>query len=152
MLQGSRFPNMSKEVLYMFNLFGKKKKDENPIDHADKVMNKGLSGLMMKGFVPKEHRDRINEGLNSARNAQLSSSGIPVEATAIVEEVMDTGKLINFDPIVVLKLKVTDRNSKSHDITLETLVSKLQIPRIGDQVGLGLHPTKQGEWIYMGLI
>jgi hypothetical protein len=143
---------MSKEVLYMFNLFGKKKKDENPIDHADKVMNKGLSGLMMKGFVPKEHRDRINEGLNSARNAQLGSSGIPVEATAIVEEVMDTGKLINFDPIVVLKLKVTDRNGKSHDITLETLVSKLQIPRIGDRVGLGLHPTKQGEWIYMGLI
>lgn len=146
------FPNMSKEVLYMFNLFGKKKKDENPIDHADKVMNKGLSGLLVKGFVPKEHRDRINEGLNSARNAQLGSSGIPVQATAIVDEVIDTGKLINFDPIVVLKLKVTERNGKSYDITLETLVSKLQIPRIGDTVGLGQHPTKQGEWIYMGLI
>lgn len=136
----------------MFNWFGKKKKDENPIDRADQVMNKGLSGLMMKGFVPKEHRDRINDSLNNARNAQLGSSGVPVAATGIVQSVMDTGKLINFDPVVLLKLSVRESNGKTYEMTMETLVSKLQIPRTGDVVGLGLHPTKQGEWIYMGLV
>ena len=36
--------------------FGKKNKQEDTIAKADKMMNKGLTGMMMKGFVSKEHR------------------------------------------------------------------------------------------------
>lgn len=136
----------------MLNWFRKNKKEENPLDRADQLMNKGLSGFMMKGLVSKENRDRINASLRTAHDAKLSASGIPLAATAIVESVMDTGKLVNFDPIVVLKLNVRESNGKSYDMTLETLVSKLQIPRTGDVVGLGEHPVKQDEWIYMGLV
>lgn len=36
--------------------------------------------------------------------------------------------------------------------TLETLVSKLQIPRAGDTIGLAQHPANPSELVYMGLI
>ncbi|MNN99621.1 hypothetical protein D3C81_2193110 [compost metagenome] len=64
----------------------------------------------------------------------------------------DTGKLINFDPIVILTLDVRESSGAVYPKTLETLVSKLQIPRVGDQVGLGHHPANPAELIYMGLV
>ncbi|WP_258012458.1 hypothetical protein [Paenibacillus sp. F4] len=43
----------------MMNFFGKKKKQQDAIEQADQLMNKGLSGLFMKGLVPEEHREQI---------------------------------------------------------------------------------------------
>lgn len=131
--------------------FGKKKNQQDALEHADKVLNKGLTGMMMKGFVPKEHRDAMNQSLEQAKQAQLAGGGsIPVTAKATVLSVRDTGKLINFDPIVILELDVTETDGKQYQKTLETLVSKLQIPRPGDCVGLGHHPANPHELIYMG--
>ena len=59
----------------MFNLFGKKKSKEEALEYADKKLNKGLSGMMMKGFVPKEHRDMMNQSLNQAKQAHMASTG-----------------------------------------------------------------------------
>lgn len=73
-------------------------------------------------------------------------------ATAVVISVTDTGKLVNFDPIVVLVLDVTEVSGNRYQKTLETLVSKLQIPRPGDVVGLGSNPANPSELIYMGLV
>ncbi|MNW26167.1 hypothetical protein D3C74_29280 [compost metagenome] len=137
----------------MLGWFGKKKKNEDALEHADRVMNTGLTGLMMKGFVPKEHRDAINQSLNSAKDAQLAAhGGLPLTATAKVLRVTDTGKLINFDPVVILELSVTETGGNSYNKTMETLVSKLQIPRAGDTVGLASNPAKPSEFLYMGLI
>ncbi|WDM24402.1 hypothetical protein [Paenibacillus polymyxa] len=137
----------------MMNFFGKKKKQQDAIEQADQLMNKGLSGLLMKGLVPKEHREQINQSLNSARQAQTAANGgLSMEATAVVNSVTDTGKLVNFDPIVVLVLDVTEVNGNRYPKTLETLVSKLQIPRSGDTVGLGSNPVNPSELIYMGLV
>ncbi|KOS01025.1 hypothetical protein [Paenibacillus polymyxa] len=137
----------------MMNLFGKKKKQQDAIEQADQLMNKGLSGLFMKGLVPKEHREYINQSLNSARQAQTAANGgLAMAATAVVISVTDTGKLVNFDPIVVLVLDVTEVNGNRYPKTLETLVSKLQIPRPGDTVGLGSNPVNSSELIYMGLV
>ncbi|URJ45047.1 hypothetical protein MF628_004816 [Paenibacillus polymyxa] len=137
----------------MMNLFGKKKKQQDAIEQADQLMNKGLSGLFMKGLVPKKHREQINQSLNSARQAQTAANGgLGMAATAVVISVTDTGKLVNFDPIVVLVLDVTEVNGNRYPKTLETLVSKLQIPRPGDTVGLGSNPVNSSELIYMGLV
>ncbi|KAF6636826.1 hypothetical protein H6F38_06220 [Paenibacillus sp. EKM208P] len=137
----------------MMNFFGKKKKQQDAIEQADQLMNKGLSGLFMKGLVPKEHREQINQSLNSARQAQTAANGgLSMAATAVVISVTDTGKLVNFDPIVVLVLDVMEVSGNRYPKTLETLVSKLQIPRPGDTVGLGSNPVNSSELIYMGLV
>ena len=115
--------------------FSKKNKQEDAIAKADRVMNKGVTGLMMKGFVPKQHREAINQSLDSAKQAQLAATGsLPLTATATVLTITDTGKLINFDPIVVLVLDVTETSGRQYQRTLETLVSKMQIP--GWETGL----------------
>lgn len=133
--------------------FSKKNKQEDAIAKADRVMNKGLTGLMMKGFVPKQHREAISQSLDSAKQAQLAATGsLPLTATATVLTITDTGKLINFDPIVVLVLDVTETSGRQYQRTLETLVSKMQIPRVGDRVGLGQNPANPSELIYMGLL
>lgn len=133
--------------------FSKKNKQEDAIAKADRVMNKGLTGLMMKGFVPKQHREAINQSLDSAKHAQLAATGsLPLTATATVLTITDTGKLINFDPIVVLVLDVTETSGRQYQRTLETLVSKMQIPRVGDRIGLGQNPANPSELIYMGLL
>ncbi|SMF64847.1 hypothetical protein SAMN05661091_0110 [Paenibacillus uliginis N3/975] len=133
--------------------FNKNKSNQDALEQADKVVNKGLSGLLMKSFVPKEHRERINESLQTAKQAQMAAEGaIPLTATAVVLSVSDTGKLVNFDPIVVLTLDVTETNGSRYQKTQETLVSKLQIPRIGDRVALGHNPANPSELIYMGLL
>ncbi|WP_208629576.1 hypothetical protein [Paenibacillus ferrarius] len=137
----------------MMGWFGKKKKPQDALEQADNLMNKGLSGLLMKSAVSKEHRDRINQSLETAKQAQMASSGIvSISATAIVISVTDTGKLINFDPIVVLVLDATDNDGNTYQTTLETLVSKIQIPRAGDRVGLGHNPANPSELMYMGLL
>ncbi|KQY82614.1 MULTISPECIES: hypothetical protein [Paenibacillus] len=133
--------------------FSRKNKQEDAIAKADKVMNKGLTGMMMKGLVSKEHREAINQSIHSAKQAQLGASGsLPLTATAVVVAATDTGKLINFDPIVILVLDVTETNGTTYQRTLETLVSKMQIPRVGDRVGLGQNPANPSELIYMGLL
>ncbi|MBT2293641.1 hypothetical protein J7E73_32025 [Paenibacillus albidus] len=134
-------------------IFGKRNKGKDALEQADQLMNKGLSGLMVKGFVSKGHRELMNQSLNTAKEAQLAASGaLPIIATAKVLSVVDTGKLINFDPIVIVTLDVRETSGAVYQKTLETLVSKLQIPRVGDQVGLGHHPANPAELIYMGLI
>ncbi|MBR2564093.1 MAG: hypothetical protein IKE29_05675 [Paenibacillus sp.] len=137
----------------MMGWFTRKNKPEDAVAKADRMMNKGLTGMMMKGLVPKEHREAINQSLDTAKQAQLASSGsLPLTATATVLSVTDTGKLINFDPIVVLVLEVKETGGHTYQRTMETLVSKLQIPRAGDRVGLGQNPANPSELIYMGLL
>ncbi|MGG3505826.1 hypothetical protein ABES58_10115 [Paenibacillus lautus] len=133
--------------------FGKKKNPQDALEKADKMMNKGLSGMMMKGFVPKEHRNAINQSLEQAKQAQMAATGaLALTATAKVRTVRDTGKLINFDPVVILELDVTENDGSQYTKTLETLVSKLQIPRAGDIIGLAQHPANSSELVYMGPI
>ncbi|MBT2765557.1 hypothetical protein [Paenibacillus sp. ISL-20] len=133
--------------------FGKKKNPQDALEKADKMMNKGLTGMMMQGFVPKEHRNAINQSLEQAKQAQMAATGaLALTATAKVRTVRDTGKLINFDPVVILELDVNENDGSQYTKTLETLVSKLQIPRAGDIIGLAQHPANSSELVYMGPI
>ncbi|KAF4325777.1 hypothetical protein G195_000574 [Phytophthora kernoviae 00238/432] len=53
---------------------------------------------------------------------------------------------------VALARKNWETNGNQYQRTLETLVSKMQIPRVGDRVGLGQNPANPSELIYMGLL
>ncbi|MFB7159903.1 MULTISPECIES: hypothetical protein [unclassified Lysinibacillus] len=131
--------------------FSKKKHAQDNLEKADQVLNKGLSGMMMKGLIPKQHREAMNQSIEQTRQAQMATGGsVPITATAIVLSVRDTGKLINFEPVVILELEVTETRGSRYTKTLETLVSKLQVPRAGDHIGLGQHPANPAELIYVG--
>ncbi|MFD0713028.1 hypothetical protein [Paenibacillus sp. GCM10027626] len=133
--------------------FGKRKSKQDALDQADQLLNKGFTGMMLKGIIPKEHREAMNQSLEQARQAQMAAEGsVPITMTAVVLSIRDTGKLINFDPVVVLELDVTEQDGSRYPKTIETLVSKMQIPRVGDRIGLGKHPSNPAELVYMGLI
>lgn len=132
--------------------FFKKKADSNDrLQQADQVLNKGLSGMLIKGLIPQEHRQHMNAGLEAAKQRQCASSGqVAITAMATVVSITDTGKLVNFDPIVVLSLNVVENRGDRYSHTMETLVPKMQIPRPGDVIGLGTHPAHPSSFIYMG--
>ncbi|WP_411343827.1 hypothetical protein ACE3MZ_19835 [Paenibacillus sp. WLX1005] len=132
--------------------FFKKKADSNDrLQQADQALNKGLSGMLIKGLIPQEHRQHMNAGLEAAKQLQRASSGqVAITAMATVVSVTDTGKLVNFDPIVVLSLNVVENRGDRYSHTMETLVPKMQIPRPGDVIGLGTHPAHPSSFIYMG--
>lgn len=131
--------------------FKRNKKQQDALDQAEQTLNKGLSGLFVKSIIPKEQREQMNAGLQSARNAQTAAQGhIPVTAMGTVLTIQDTGKLVNFDPIVVMTLDILENSGARYQKTMETLVPKMHIPRPGDRIGLGTHPSRPSEWIYMG--
>ncbi|WP_199288059.1 hypothetical protein [Culicoidibacter larvae] len=134
-------------------LFGKKEQSKTEkIDEASKSLNKGLSGLMMKAFVGKDDLDKINNSIEGAKMAALAEEGAFGEvAYATVTALQDTGKLVNFDPIVILQLNVIQAGREPYAHQMETLVSKLQIPRVGDVISLGSNPADPTQFIYLGL-
>ncbi len=78
---------------------------------------------------------------------QLLTMGAPTTPAAVVS-ISDTGKLVNFDPVVDMVVQpagVTDQ------VTLQTVVSKLRIPRAGDQVLLLSDPARPGGYLYAGM-
>ena len=70
--------------------------------------------------------------------------GIKATVTALA----DTGTLINNDPVV--NLSVTLEGSQTLQLD-QTLVSKLQIPRVGDSITLIPNPAQPGSYVYGGL-
>jgi hypothetical protein len=141
-------------------LFGNSKKsDEERTEDAmkraeDLVGGKGLMGKVTKGFMGSDFTDKMSQGLQAGRDAQATvaanaaaaASGVPgVKAT--VTALADTGKMINNDPVV--NLSVTLEGGQT--LQLETLVSKLQIPRVGDSVTMIANPAQPGTYVYGGL-
>ncbi len=65
---------------------------------------------------------------------------------ATVVSLADTGQLVNFDPIVDLVVQLADESR----IALRTIVSKVGIPRAGDEVRLIADPRQPGAYLYAG--
>ena len=135
--------------------FGKKK-DEDPKDalnKADKALNKGVSGFMAKTFMGKDFVNKANEGLDMAkqytdydgRKAQLMATGLG--GTAEVLSIADTGALINYNPVVKLRLKVTPQYGPEFETEIETAVSKIAVPRAGDKLNVKYNPANTSELI-----
>lgn len=136
-------------------LFGNKKsqeeRTEDAMQQAEKLVGgKGLTGKLAKGFMGAETMAKFGEGLDAARDAQaaaaIAASGIPGVAGKVTA-LSDTGQLINFDPVVNLSVTL----DSGQVVEMQTLVSKLQIPRIGDSVTLIPNPAQPGTYVYGGL-
>ncbi|MGO1851876.1 MAG: hypothetical protein ACTH0V_00520 [Microbacteriaceae bacterium] len=135
-------------------LFGRKKNEdatEKAMRQAENIAaGKGLTGKLMKGFMGSEHAAQLGDAMNTARQAQaaaaLQGQGLPTEQATVVA-ISDTGQLINFDPVVNLTVTL----ASGEQAALQTLVSKLQIPRPGDQVLLMQNPQLPGQYVYGGL-
>jgi hypothetical protein len=135
--------------------FGKKKDPKDAINDADKALNKGVSGFMAKTFMGKDFVNQANEGLNMAKqytdydgkHAQLMQTGLP--GTAEVITIADTGALVNFNPVVQMKLKVQPQYGPEFTTDVQTAVSKIAVPRVGDKLNIKYNPANNTELIIL---
>ena len=137
-------------------MFGFGKKEDDPkkaIEKADKALNKGVSGFMAKTFMGKDFMEKTNQSLDMAKSytdydgkkAQLMQTGMP--GTAEVTAIADTGALVNYNPVVKLSLKVQPQFGMSFETTIETAVSKIAVPRVGDKLNVKYNPANTSELI-----
>ena len=140
----------------MFN-FGKKKEDETPqeaLDKAKKTVNSGLTGGLTKAFMGKGFVDKMNNAMDqgqAAINMQNSGQWLMqggLDGSAEVLSIEDTGKLINFNPVVKLTLKITPAmGMPGFETTGETVVSKIAIPRKGETVKVKYSPMDPTQFV-----
>ncbi|AZS85883.1 hypothetical protein ACIQKE_38810 [Streptomyces griseoviridis] len=134
-------------------IFGKRKsREERAAELAEKVASgKGFYGRTTRAFLGNEDFAKVQQSMaayNSGVTAQqLVAMGAPT-MTASVVSIADTGRLINFDPVVDLVLQPAAAGADP--IALQTIVSKLRIPREGDQVLLVADPANPGAHLYAG--
>lgn len=114
----------------------------------DIVQGKGLMGKMGKAFLGPQATAALQSATASVQHAgqaaALRAAGVPARA-AIVVNLSDTGQTVNGDPNVQLLLDLDGQR-----VTLITLLSRLEIPRIGEQVLVITNP-QTGTLLYAGL-
>ena len=132
----------------MFGFGNPKTKDpQASINRASNVVNKGILGKFTSAFMGKDFVDSANAGLASAQKAiddnqnraALMQTG--TDAKARVENISDTGQLINLNPVVNLTLTVMPEDGEEYTVFLETMVSKIAIPRKGDEINVKIDPN-----------
>lgn len=126
-------------------------REERAAEIAGKVASgKGFYGRTTRAFLGNEDFARVQQSIGAYNSGldvqQLLAAGAPT-VPAVVVSISDTGKLVNFDPVVDLVLQPSGATDR---ITLQTIVSKLRIPRTGDQVLLLPDPTRPGAYLYAG--
>lgn len=136
-------------------VFGRDRRSRE--EKAEQVMNqvasgKGFYGRATRAFVGSEDLAAMQQSIGTYKSgayvSQLLAAGAPT-VVAVVVSISDTGKLINFDPVVNLVVQLT--GGLGGQVALQTLVSKLQIPRTGDQVLLLADPAQPGAYLYAGM-
>ncbi|MFC0597809.1 hypothetical protein [Streptomyces palmae] len=133
-------------------IFGKRKsREERAVELANKMASgKGFHSRMTRAFLGKEDFGRVQQSIGAYNSGlvvrQLLAAGAPT-TPAVVVSISDTGKLVNFDPVVDLVLEPVGTEDR---ITLQTIVSKLRIPRAGDRILLVADPARPGGYLYAG--
>ena len=142
-------------------LFGNKKlsqeeRTEESIQYAERLVSgKGIGGKMTRGIMGKEFTGSMAAGLQAGREGQAYAAAHAAAAAtpgqfgvrATVTALADTGKLVDFDPVVALSVTLAGGQS----VVMESLVSKLQIPRVGDSINLIPNPVQPDSYAYGGL-
>ncbi|MFF3937289.1 hypothetical protein [Streptomyces phaeofaciens] len=133
--------------------FGKgRSREEKAAKIAEQVAGgKGFYGRTTRAALGGEDYAKVQQSLGAYNSVatvrQLLAMGVPT-IPAVVVSISDTGKLVNFDPVVDLVLRPA--GATADPITLRTIVSKLRIPRAGDQVLLIADPADPGGYLYAG--
>lgn len=125
----------------MFN-FGKKPEQDpqKALDDAKNTLNKGITGGLTKAFMGKDFVNNMNDAMNQGQAAldgiqqqqMLAQNG--ADATAEVISVQDTGATVNMNPVVLIQMKVTPASGAPFDVTTQTMVSRIAVPRAGDTI------------------
>jgi hypothetical protein len=130
--------------------FGKKEVEKDPkkaIENAEKTLNTGVTGFMTKTFMGKDFTNKMNASLDMAKSAvgnqDLATTGMG--ATAEVLTIADTGMLINYNPVVKMKLKVQPQFGVGFETEAQTAVSKIAIPRVGDTINIKYNPADPSQ-------
>ena len=133
-------------------IFGRRKsREERAAEIAGQVASgKGFYGRTTRAFLGNEDYARVQQSIGAYNSGlavqQLLAAGVPT-ITAVVVSIGDTGQLVNHDPVVDVVVQPTGRTDR---IALQTVVSKLRIPRTGDQVLLVADPAHPGAYLYAG--
>ena len=132
----------------MFN-FGKKveKDPQKALDNAKKTMNSGITGGLTKAFMGKDFVNDMNSAMNQGQSALdglqqqqwLAQNGL--DANAEVVMVTDTGATVNMNPVVVIQMKVSPAAGAPFDLTTQTMVSRIAVPRAGDKIKVKYNPA-----------
>ncbi len=132
----------------MFN-FGKKveKDPQKALDNAKKTMNSGITGGLTKAFMGKDFVNEMNGAMDQGQAALdglkqqqwLAQNGL--DATAEVVMVQDTGATVNMNPVVLIQMKVTPAAGAPFDVTTQTMVSRIAVPRAGDKIKIKYNPA-----------
>lgn len=137
-------------------MFGFGKKEEDPkknLENAEKTLNTGLTGMLTKGFMGKDFVNKMNAGIEMGKNAidgqqqgqWLAQYGMA--ATGEVLSIEDTGTLINYNPVVKLKIKITPSYGAAFETSGTSMVSKIAIPRVGDKVNVKYNPNQLDQFV-----
>ncbi|MEV4229262.1 hypothetical protein AB0J81_19580 [Streptomyces bobili] len=138
-------------------IFGKgRSREEKAAKIAEQVAGgKGFYGRITRATLGGEDYAKLQQSIGAYNSGatvqQLLAAGAPT-TTAVVVAISDTGRLVNYDPVVDLVLQLTGAGTgaTADPITLQTIVSKLRIPRPGDQVLLIADPANPGGYLYAG--
>lgn len=114
----------------------------------DIAAGRGFIGKMTKAFLGSEFTASMQQATASIHQAEhvttLRAAGVPTRAATVLA-LQDTGQTVNDNPSIVLTLQIGDQAT-----AVAALVSRLEIPRVGERV-LVMSDPQTGGLLYAGL-
>ena len=129
-------------------MFGRKieKDPQKALDQANKTLNNPLLKGVTKAFMGKDFVEQTDNAMAQAQSAidmqKQFQNPEGMETTAVITAIQDTGKPINDNPVVVLTLTINAAYGGTiPNVTGETIVSRIAVPRAGDTIRIKYNPT-----------
>lgn len=124
---------------------------QKALDYAEKKLNTGFTGFATKTLMGKDFTNNMNDMLAKGQNAidmqksaqNIAQTGMPASAEVI--SVTDTGQMVNYDPVVVLQLKVTPETDAPFDTYAQIIAPKIAVPRAGDRINIRYNPASKSQ-------
>jgi hypothetical protein len=126
-----------------------KKAETDPtglIEDHKKTLNSGMTGALTKAFMGKEFVNKMNgvmdmgQGALAGQQERLKLIQTGLDGTADIHSVQDTGGTVNGNPVVMIHMTVSPSNGEPYDVNLQTMVSRIAVPRAGDKVKIKYAP------------
>jgi len=119
------------------------------LNNTEKTLNRGIIRWITKLFIPKQRHSQTNNMFNTASKYSngannIAETGLSAKATVI--SVQDTGMLVNYYPVVKFALKVRPMYGAGFDTKGECVVSKIAVPKVGDEINIKYNPSNQSEF------
>lgn len=133
----------------LFNRKSAQERQEEAMQMADDIAaGRGFMGKMTKAFMGSEFTEAMQQATSSIHQAEhvaaLRAAGVPTQPATVIG-MQDTGQTINDNPSIVLTLQVG-----TQAVAIQALVSRLEIPRVGEQVQVLTDPQSRAL-LYAGL-